>query len=83
MYTYHLELVVLMRWLLYRETTVQRFHCISKVAVNVLSLQYRISRLFVEKTATVISRGFQLKHIPSGEVIIAHSSNSCISHSLY
>jgi len=29
--------------------------------------QYRISRLFVEKTATVISRGFQLKHIPSGE----------------
>ena len=34
-----------------------------------ISLQYRISRLFVEKTSTVISRGFQLKHIPSGEVI--------------
>ena len=31
-------------------------------------VQYRVSRLFVEKTKTVISRGFQLKHIPSGEV---------------
>ena len=33
-----------------------------------LLLQYRVARLFTEKTATVISRGFQLKHIPSGEV---------------
>ena len=41
-------------------------------------LQYRISRLFVEKTSTVISRGFQLKHIPSGEVI--HSSSNHMSH---
>ena len=41
-------------------------------------LQYRISRLFVEKTSTVISRGFQLKHIPSGEVI--HSSSHNMSH---
>ena len=31
------------------------------------SFQYRVSRLFVEKTATVISRGFQLQHIPSGQ----------------
>jgi tyrosine-protein phosphatase non-receptor type 14/21 len=29
--------------------------------------QYRISRSFVEKTDTVINRGFQLKHIPTGE----------------
>ena len=44
-----------------------------------ISLQYRISRLFVEKTSTVISRGFQLKHIPSGEVI-CYPFSLCMSH---
>ena len=44
-----------------------------------ISLQYRISRLFVEKTSTVISRGFQLKHIPSGEVI-RYPFSLCMSH---
>ena len=33
-----------------------------------LHMQYRVSRLFIEKSKTVISRGFQLKHIPSGKV---------------
>ena len=44
-----------------------------------ISLQYRISRLFVEKTSTVISRGFQLKHIPSGEVI-RYPFSLCMFH---
>ena len=30
-------------------------------------MQYRVARLFVEKTLTVVSRGFQLQHIPSGQ----------------
>jgi protein tyrosine phosphatase len=29
--------------------------------------QYRISRSFINKTSTVINRGLQLKHIPTGE----------------
>ena len=44
-----------------------------------ISLQYRIFRLFVEKTSSVISRGFQLKHIPSGEVI-RYPFSLCMSH---
>ena len=31
-------------------------------------LQYRITKKFVEKSATTNSRGLTVKHIPSGEV---------------
>ena len=32
--------------------------------------QYRISRIFINRTEAVVNRGLQLKHIPTGEVSV-------------
>ena len=54
--------------------------CYCVVVLLYCVVQFRVLRLFVDKALTVVSRGFQLKHMPSGEVsALPHPSPQAVA----